>query len=67
MQQLQLKNNFDKFKKDFKTDTGLKAEDNVALYLQYINARLADYNFQLNTEIYNQLILLPGFINGKYS
>lgn len=67
MQQLQLKNNFDKFKKEFKTDTGLKAEDNMALYIQYVNARIMDWSMQINQNILDEILTGNIFVNiNKY-
>jgi arginyl-tRNA synthetase len=58
-------NNFNAFKKDFKTDTGLKAEDNMALYIQYVNARLADWNMQINQKILEELSSPNSIMNDK--
>ncbi|MDZ7775963.1 MAG: hypothetical protein U5L09_10410 [Bacteroidales bacterium] len=62
---IDLKNNFGNFKQDFKKDTGLDADQNMDAYIQYVNARLADYNFQMNWEIMNELINLPDLIKFK--
>ena len=60
-------NNFDAFKKDFKTDTGLKAEDNMSLYIQYVNARLMDCSMQINQNILDEIIKGNIFVNiNKY-
>lgn len=64
---IDLKNNFGNFKKDFKKDTSLDADQNIEAYIQYVNARLADYNFQMNWEIMNELINLPDLIKFKSS
>ncbi|WP_373060520.1 hypothetical protein [Zunongwangia sp. H14] len=50
-----LKSNFSNFKKDFKADTGLDADQNIELYIQYYNARISDYNLQINMEIMNDI------------
>lgn len=51
-------NSYQNLKLDFKKDTGLDADENIAIYIQYYNARINDlsmkYLFQiqqlLNTE-----------------
>lgn len=59
-------NNYAKFKEDFKKDTGLDASKNVAEYINYFNARMADMNYQMNFQLANQYLneinLLPGNI-----
>ena len=52
--------NFNKFKSDFKVDTKLEADANMALYIQYVNARLADINFQLMAQLKQTLELKRG-------
>jgi arginyl-tRNA synthetase len=60
-------NNFNAFKKDFKTDTGFKAEDNMALYIQYVHARLMDWNMQINQNILDEILKGNIFVNiNKY-
>jgi len=62
---IEFKNNFRNFKTDFKKDTGLDADKNMDTYIQYVNARLADNNFQMNWHIMNELINLPDQIKFK--
>jgi arginyl-tRNA synthetase len=57
---VQLVNNFAKFKPEFKIDTGLDADQNMSLYVQYVNARLADYNIQMSVHTMGEIIKLPG-------
>ena len=40
-------NNYNRFKEDFKTDTGLEAESNIQTYISYYNARIADNTLQI--------------------
>jgi hypothetical protein len=59
-----INNNFEKFKEDFKKDTGLSySEENLSLYLQYITARMTDNSaqimFGLTHELLNKLDFLP--------
>ncbi|MFM2224345.1 MAG: hypothetical protein RJA07_547 [Bacteroidota bacterium] len=56
-----LQNNFEVFKKAFNDETNLNADENMALYIQYVAARFADLNYQLNTEILNQLRTLNSY------
>ncbi|GAB4337593.1 MAG: hypothetical protein OHK0038_16030 [Flammeovirgaceae bacterium] len=56
---VQLVNNFAKFKPEFKIDTGLEADQNMSLYVQYVNARLADYNIQMAVHTMGEIIKLP--------
>ncbi len=45
---IQIKNNFSALKHEFKTDTGLEAnKENMSLYIQYYNARMNDYSYQI--------------------
>ena len=44
-------NNFKNLKNDFKLDTGLDADKELALYLAYYNARMSDMNYQINHEL----------------
>jgi len=50
-----INNNFTAYKSDFKKDTKLDADSNLGLYIQYVIARTSDYNFQLNTHLFNRL------------
>ena len=56
---LTLKNNFSNFKTDFKKDTGRDASNSMETYINYVNARIADYNLQVNMEILNDISNLP--------
>ena len=56
---IDLKNNFGNFKEDFTKDTGLKADENIETYIQYVNARLVDYNFQMSAQTTDTLEKLP--------
>jgi len=53
-----LNSNFSNFKKDFQKDTGLDPDQNMELYIHYFNARISDYNFQINMEIMTDLYQL---------
>jgi hypothetical protein len=53
---INLKSNFENFKKDFEKDTKLKVQDNMELYIQYYNARVNDYHMQLTTNLIQDLI-----------
>lgn len=57
--QIDFKNNFKSFEKDFETDTGLKMKNNMELYIQYVNARFADRTFQMTWHMMNELINIP--------
>jgi 5-methylcytosine-specific restriction endonuclease McrBC GTP-binding regulatory subunit McrB len=50
-----LKNNFDSFKQDFQNDTGLKPNENLSLYIQYYNARVADIGVQYTLDLLNNI------------
>ena len=56
---INFKNNFNSFEKDFTADTGLKKRDNMEAYINYVNARLMDQNFQMNWHIMEELINIP--------
>ena len=61
MNQFTSKNNYANFKTDFEKDTGLKFKDeNIAIYIQYYNARVSDNQLQLQSfllaQIHNRLI-----------
>lgn len=57
--QIEFKNNFANFKDDFINDTGMNAEDNMSDYINYVNARLSDYIFQMNVQTTTTLEKLP--------
>jgi hypothetical protein len=48
-------NRFKEFRDDFLRDTGSKAEDNMALYAQYVTARFADQNHRMLNNLVNEL------------
>lgn len=56
---INLKNNFENFKNDFKKDTGLDSATNMEAYISYVNFRISDYNMQVNMEIMNEISNLP--------
>ncbi len=60
-----IKNNFETFKNDFKKDTKLDANSNMAIYVNYITARCADYSMQMSVAIYKELDLLPQYVANK--
>ncbi|HEX2395130.1 MAG TPA: hypothetical protein VHI78_07280 [Bacteroidales bacterium] len=43
------------FKDDFIKDTGKRAEDDMALYVQYVTARFADMNHRLLNNLSNEI------------
>ncbi|HEX2974337.1 MAG TPA: hypothetical protein VHO68_00235 [Bacteroidales bacterium] len=49
------KSRFNEFREDFLKDTGLKSEDNIGLYIQYVSARFADQNHKIITDMANEL------------
>ena len=52
--------NFDHFKNDFKKDTGLNVnKTTMGLYIQYYNARINDWHYQLDFETVSALLNLP--------
>lgn len=60
-------NNYDKFKQDFREDTGLNPNTDIAEYIAYFNARMNDKNYQMSfqlAEIFiNRLDALPDTIS----
>ena len=48
-------NRFNEFRDEFLKDTGVKAEDNMALYAQYVTARFADQNHRMLNNLVNEL------------
>ncbi|MCU0457176.1 MAG: hypothetical protein MUE74_12825 [Bacteroidales bacterium] len=48
-------NRFNEFRDDFLKDTGVKAEDNMSLYAQYVAARFADQNNKIMVSISNEI------------
>lgn len=48
-------NRFNEFRDDFLKDTGVKAEDNMSLYAQYVAARFADQNHRMLTTLSNEI------------
>ena len=59
---IDLKNNFKSLKQDFEEDTGLKMNDNIELYIHYVNARFSDRTFQMTWHMMNELINVPSKI-----
>ncbi|MCS6832763.1 MAG: hypothetical protein NZ521_04265 [Flammeovirgaceae bacterium] len=62
---IQLVNNFAKFKGEFKADTGLEADENMQLYVHYVNARLADYSVQMAVHTMGEIINLPHYLASR--
>ncbi len=48
-------NRFNEFRDDFLKDTGVKAEENMALYAQYVTARFTDQNHRMLNNLVNEL------------
>lgn len=48
-------NRFNEFKDDFLKDTGVKAEENMTLYAQYVTARFTDQNHRMLNNLVNEL------------
>lgn len=48
-------NRFNEFRDDFLKDTGVKPEDNMSLYAQYVAARFADQNNKIMVSISNEI------------
>ena len=46
---------FDEFREDFIKDTGKRAEEDMALYAQYVTARFADMNHRLLGNLSNEI------------
>ncbi len=46
---------FHEFKDDFFKDTGKRAEEDMALYAQYVAARFADINHRLLSNLSNEI------------
>lgn len=60
---INIKNNFETFKADFKKDTGLDfSKDTISIYLQYLNFRLNDHQFQTTLHLINRIDHLPDTI-----
>ena len=60
---MQIKNNYEIFKADFKKDTGLDYNnDTVSEYLKYLNFRLNDHQVQINLHLINKIEHLPDII-----
>lgn len=45
------KNRFNEFREDFRTDTNLSPEANMEAYIGYVNARFADQNNKILTDL----------------
>jgi hypothetical protein len=48
-------NRFNEFRDEFLKDTGVKAEENMALYAQYVTARFTDQNHRMLNNLVNEL------------
>ncbi len=49
-------NRFNEFRSEFTKDTGIQnIEENIDLYIQYVNARFADQNNRLLTNMANEI------------
>ena len=53
-----IRDNYTHFKKDFKSDTGLDADEKKELYIQYYNARCSDNSAQLLSALLNEMVNL---------
>ena len=61
-----INNNFQKFKKNFTEDTGLNADQNMQLYIQYVTARCTDYTAQVVHGLTHELLNKLDFMPNKY-
>lgn len=52
----ELENNFERFKNDFRLNTGLDPKTNMDTYIQYYQARILDEMMQKQDERLRQLI-----------
>lgn len=68
---IKIQNNFSKFKADFKSDTGLDADKEIGLYIQYFNARMNDMSYQVihgvSHLLLNKIDFLPSSIRTQIS
>lgn len=64
---MQIKNNFNAFKDDFKKDTGMDAKSNIAEYIQYANFRINDQLIQFSTQYFNSVLNEIGWFPSKIS
>ena len=48
-------NRFNEFRDEFLKDTGVKAEENMSLYAQYVTARFTDQNHRMLNNLVNEL------------
>jgi len=48
-------NRFNEFRDDFLKDTGIRAEENIALYTQYVTARFTDQNNKILVSLSNEI------------
>jgi len=48
-------NRFNEFRDEFLKDTGVKAEENMSLYAQYVTARFTDQNHRMLNNLMNEL------------
>ncbi|HOW39466.1 MAG TPA: hypothetical protein PL123_02905 [Bacteroidales bacterium] len=49
-------NRFNEFRQDFIKDTGFQSvEENMDLYIQYVNARFSDHNNKLLSTLSNEI------------
>ena len=48
-------NRFNEFRDDFLKDTGIRAEENIALYTQYVTARFTDQNNKILVSLSNDI------------
>lgn len=46
---------FNEFKDDFLKDTGIRAEENIAAYAQYVAARFTDMNHRILNNLSNEI------------
>ena len=67
MSNINIKNNYGTYKIEFRTDTGLDADENVSEYINYFNARMADINQQLLIALTNKVDLMPDTVSSHFS
>lgn len=64
---IQIQNNFNAFKDDFKRDTGMDVKSNMAEYLQYANFRVNDQLMQISAHGFNKVLDEIGWFPTKIS
>lgn len=62
---IQIKNNFENLKEQFSKDTGKNWDEDLNVYISYVNMKINDYNMQFMNQLLKDVRLSNGILFEK--